>query len=144
MTTPENIRAWFLTCPAISSIGSFNTDYLSEDNTECTIYSMPSYLTYKEDILGKIRYNKRQNLSFIFAIRLPFGDDAEKNMENLELMNSIEEWMYQQNILGNLPTIQEGTVISITPTKTPAPISGNSNSAVYQIQCSLAYDRSEE
>lgn len=143
MTTPESIRRWFISCPHVESIGSFNADYLSEDSTECTIYSMPSYLTYTEDITGAIRYNKRQTLTFIFAIRLPFGDDAEKNLSNLSLMNSIEKWMYEQNVAGNLPEIEEGTVVSITPTKTPAPISGNADSAVYQIQCSLLYDRSE-
>lgn len=143
MSTTENLRTWFLSCPALKETSVFNTDYLSEMNDEYTIYSLPSSLDYVEDIVGKIKYNKRQVMNFAFAARLPYGEDGIQNLQNLELLANVQNWLYEQTLLQNFPEIDEGEVVSIVPVQTPYVVNANPGSAMYQIRCSLTYDRND-
>ena len=140
MNTVENIRSWFLTCPVVSNaISTFGTDYIGADATECSIYSMPSALSYTEDITGKIEYDARQRLNFIFALKAPYGADTAQNLDNLKLFSDLQAWMYQQNELKNFPQIVEGEVVSIVPVRTQYADTATVDSAVYQMQVALTY-----
>lgn len=141
MNTVENIRLWFLSCPTVSEILKFGTDYIGENATECSIYSMPTSLSYTEDVLGNITYNSRQKLNFIFALRAPYGDDVEQNLDNLKFFSDVQEWMYEQNTIKNFPEIAEGEVVSIMPDKTQFVATASADSAMYQMQCTLNYWR---
>ena len=143
VNTVENIRAWFLTCPTVSEILMFGVDYLGSKATECAIYALPSTLKYTEDVIGTITYNKRQVRSFVLAVRFPFSDDAQRNLENLKFFDVVQQWMYEQNELKNFPEIEEGAVVSIIPTKTQCVVSANADSADYQLQFSITYDRED-
>lgn len=143
VNTIENLRLWFLTCPRINRILEFNADYLGTKPTECSIYSSPSRLSYTEDLIGNITFDKRQILYFYLAIRLPYGGDVEQNLDNLDLFTEVQEWMYEQNLVKNFPEISEGEAVSIMPVKTAYLTNADADSAIYEIQCTLSYDRSE-
>lgn len=141
--TVENLRAWFLTCPVISSILSFNMDYLGSNATECSIYSMPSSLRSSEDVCGNVSYEGKQQLNFELAILLPYGSDVRQNLDNLQIFSSVSDWMYLQNQEKNFPEISEGEVKSILPTLSPYVVSATPDSAIYKMQCALIYWRTE-
>lgn len=143
MNNTENIRLWFLTCPTVSEILKFGTDYIGDDATQCSIYSMPTTLTYTTDIVGNIKYNAKQRLNFMFVLQAPYGDDVEQNIENLDFFDDVSEWMYTQNTNHNFPTIPEGEVISLMPVKTSFVSTAKADSAMYQMQCTLEYWRNE-
>jgi hypothetical protein len=141
INTLENLRLWFLSCPLVNAIFNFGVDYIGTKATECSIYSTSSNLRYIEDIMGNITYTKRQTLYFYFDVRFPYGDDAEQNLINLHFFENVQQWMYEQNVLKNFPEIAEGTVVSIMPTKTVSGVTADADSAVYEIQCAMNYDR---
>ena len=141
INTNENLRTWFLTCPEVAATADFGSDYLGSNPSEVSIYSMPSPLRYSEDILGDIHYDGRQILRFMFALRAVHGADAQQNLENLQFFDTLKEWMYAQNTAHSLPVISEGEVVSIMPEKTQFLVSATANSAMYQMQCALTYNR---
>lgn len=143
MTTAESLRTWFLQCPIVEDVLSFNADYLGEEPNECSIYMLPSNLAYTEDILGNISYNKRQTLQFSFAMRLHYGDDAITNLENLDKLTAVQSWVYENNTSQVFPEIEEGEVVSIIPIKTPVPVSASADSAIYELICELKYERAD-
>lgn len=143
INTNENIRLWFLQNTSVSSIVNFGADYLGDKATECTIYTMPSPLRTYTDIIGNISYNGKQDLNFIFALRAPYGDDPEQNLDNLQFFDNLKEWIYIQNKAKNFPTISEGEVISIMPNKTQYAVSATADSAIYQMQCTMTYWRED-
>ena len=143
INTNENIRLWFIKCPEVQSIVNFGADYIGEKATQCTIYTMPSPLYTYTDIIGNNSYNGKQTLNFIFALRAPYGDDPEQNLENLQFFDILKEWVYTQNKAKNFPIISEGEVLSILPVKTQYAVSATADSAIYQIQCALTYWRED-
>lgn len=143
MNTIENLRLWFLSCPQINAILEFGADYIGSKASECSIYSSPSTLSYTEDVVGNITYNKRQALYFYLSVRFPYGNDTEQNLENLHFFENVQQWMYEQTTLKNFPEIAEGTVVSILPMKTAAAVNAEADTAIYEIQCALTYDRVE-
>ena len=143
INTNENLRLWFLTCSSVSNIINFGSDYIGEKATECAIYSLPSNLTTYEDVIGNISYAGKQTLRFIFALRAPYGDDPEQNLDNLQFFDTLKEWIYTQNKIKNFPVISEGTVLSIMPNQTQYVISASADSALYQMRCDLSYWRND-
>lgn len=143
MSTEEQIRDWFLQCELVNQILSFNVDYLGADPIECAVYSSPSMLNYVEDIMGNIRYAKRQSKNFTFATKFPFGDDAFSNMSNLNFFENVQAWMYEQNKQKNFPQIEEGEVVSIMPVNTAYLTTAEATSAIYQLDCTIQYEMSD-
>jgi len=141
INTNENLRLWFLQCSDVSNIVNFGTDYLGDKATECSIYTMPSPLRVYTDIIGNNSYNGEQTINFIFALRAPYGDDPEQNLDNLQFFDKLKEWVYTQTKVKNFPIISEGEVVSIMPNQTQYAASATSDSAVYQMRCAMTYWR---
>ncbi len=141
VNTVENIRRWFLECPALEAGNRFGVDYLGSDPTEYTIFTTPSPLNSKFDILGNVSFSSEQTLNFIFASRESYGRDVLQNLANHGFYDDIISWVYNQNKNKNFPTIREGTVISIMPTLTQYLMEAGTDAARYQIQCKIKYRR---
>lgn len=141
MNTTENLRMWLRTCPAIDKMSRFGIDNAGQDPTEYTIYSTPSTIAYKRDILGEVYIAPEQEVSYVFACLFPFSMDILQNLNNLGFFSEIMEWIYQQNKAKNFPEIEEGMVMSIMPTLTPYVFSADSDSGRYQIQLKIKYRR---
>lgn len=135
----ENLRTWLRTCPAIAKKNRFGADYMGENATEYGIYSVPSSLRYRENILGEKIPLLNQEQNFIFAAKSPYGSDIKQNLDNLGFWQDIVNWIWQQNSEQNFPEWDGGHVKSIVPTLTGALTQAGNDAARYQIQLRVAY-----
>ena len=137
----EAIRSWFRACDALVAGTRFNADFVAGRSTEYAIYSVPSSLNYKKNILGDEVLANDQTQNFIFAAELPYGEDARQNLANLGFMQTIMNWVITQNAARNFPDWDGGSVKSILPTQTSAPVRVGGSSAKYQFQIKVDYRR---
>lgn len=137
----ENLRTWFRGCPLLAPSSRFRVDYLAENPTEYAIYSVPSSLSYHENVLGEEILDDVQTINFIFASKESYGADVDQNLVNLGFYEGVVAWILEQNAARNFPTINEGRVRSIVPTLTAYPVETGTDAAKYQIQIRLTYRR---
>lgn len=137
----ENLRTWFRGCPLLAPSSRFRVDYLAENPTEYAIYSVPSSLSYHENVLGEEILDDVQAINFIFASKESYGADVDQNLGNLGFYEGVVAWILEQNAARKFPTINEGRVRSIVPTLTAYPVETGTDAAKYQIQIRLTYRR---
>lgn len=137
----ESLRTWFRGCPLLASSSRFRVDYLAENPTEYAIYSVPSSLSYHENVLGEEILDDVQAINFIFASKESYGADVDQNLGNLGFYEGVVAWILEQNAARKFPTINEGRVRSIVPTLTAYPVETGTDAAKYQIQIRLTYRR---
>lgn len=136
----EQLRLWFRSCPALQKTNRFRIDYLSESATEYAIYSSPSTLKYRYNVLGEEVPERVQTLNFIFASKETYGPEIQQNLANLGFYDEIVLWVLEQNEKKNFPDFGSGKIRSIVPTLTAYPAEIGSNCAKYQIQLRLTYE----
>ena len=141
LNNTEEIRAWLRACPALSSASRFRVNYLGEAATEYALYSVPTTLSYKENVLGEYIPENTQALNFVFASKEEYGADVQTNLASLGFYDEVVAWIIKQNAVRNFPEIADGKVISVVPTLTAYPSEVGSNYAKYQIQLKLTYRR---
>lgn len=141
VNTIEKLREWFRDCPAILKENRFRVDFLSDKPLEYSLFSVPSSIFYKENVLGEMIPTDIQTMNFVFAIKTPYGADVQQNMRNLNFFQEVMAWIIEQNAQRNLPQISEGVVRSIVPTLTAHPSEAGSDCAIYQIQLKMQYKR---
>lgn len=139
--TTEQVWEWLRACPFLDTLNRFRVDYSSESPTEYVLYSMPSAINYRENILGEEVPDDIQTLAFSFALKDSYGPDVQQNLKNIGFFDSVCAWILEQNALRNLPVIDDGTVKSIVPTLTAYPVAVGTDAALYQIQIRLTYRR---
>mgnify|MGYP001005606420 CR=1 FL=1 len=139
--TTDNLRQWLRSCPALDDTNRFGVDYLTQDVTEYALYSSPSPVKTKIDILGNVLYNNIQELNFVFASREPYSVDVLQNLQNLGFFDEVRNWIFAQNTVKNFPDISEGEVISLLPSTTQFIFEAGADNARYQIQLKITYRR---
>lgn len=144
----ERLRDWFRKCPAISSDNRFRVDYLAENPIEYAIYSVPSNLTYHENILGEQLLDDTQTQNFIFASKESYGADIQQNLANLGFYDAVNSWVLEQNSkkqfpdwVVDAPDWENVHITSIVPTLTAYVAQTGSDVAKYQIQLRITYRR---
>lgn len=137
----EKIREWFITCPLIKADKFVRVDYLPEKPTEYAVYSVPSPINYRKNVLGEEIPTDMQTVNYIFASKESYGADVSQNLTNLGFYQAVVEWITEQNAARNFPQIVEGDIKSIVPTLTAYPVEVGSNEAKYQIQLKITYRR---
>lgn len=140
-TNIENIREWLRNCPDIDSSKYFRIDYIDDDPKCYAIYSVPTAIKYKTDILGNTYPDTVQTINFEFCAICPWGKDIRQNVENVKAVTAIVEWMQEQNALHNLPIIHEGKAVSVLPALSPQPLQQTSETVIYQISIQIKYRR---
>lgn len=140
-TNTEMLRDWFRTCPTLLDSNRFRIDYLAANPTEYALYTVPTTISYRENVLGEEIPNDIQTLNYIFASKEQYGADIQQNLANLGFYDEIVCWIIEQNANRNFPAINDGTVRSIVPTLTQYVAEAGSDSAKYQIQLKLTYKR---
>lgn len=138
----EELRAWFRACPAIVASNRFGVNHVSEKPTEYALYSVPSNLQYRENVLGERVLTDIQTENYIFASKESYGADIEQNIAVLGWYQTVVAWIIEQNNIGNFPNIAEGKAHSILPTLSAYPAEVSSSVAKYQIQLAVSYRRS--
>ncbi len=137
----EQLRLWFRTCPAIASSKRFGVDFSTEKADEYTIFSVPSTLNTRRNILGEEVLEDVQTQNFIFSSNAYFGADIRQNLMNLGFHQAIVDWIVEQNAERHFPDWDGGQIESILPTLTAAPVQAGSTVARYQIQLKIKYRR---
>lgn len=135
----KKLRLWFRSCPALLPSNRFRVDYLAESPTEYAIYTVPSQIQYRENVLGEEVPAPIQSINYIFASKESYGADVEQNLANLGFYDEIVAWIMQQNAIRNFPDMTGGRVKSIVPTLTAFPVEIGSDVARYQIQLRVTY-----
>lgn len=139
MTDIESIRAWLRTCPAIDGNSPFTVDYFDDDPTHYAIYTVPSTINYKRDILGNVYEAAVQMKTYYFSISMPASEDARVMMDNMATLNALIDWMGAQNALKNMPEPEGIRVLEVVPTLTPYAMQPNSNTMIYRITIQMKY-----
>lgn len=137
----EQLRAWFRGCPAIQKQYRFDVDYAGKGPDGYSVFSVPSTLKYRENILGEEILDRIQVQNFIFASKQPYGEDAQQNLANLAFYQEVADWILEQNDARTFPKWDHGRVRSILPTITGAPVRMGAGVAKYQIQLRVTYVR---
>lgn len=137
----ESLRTWFRECPAISKTAHFRADFLSPEPTEYALFSVPSSLAYRENILGEEVLEDIQSQNFIFSSKEFYGADTKQNIANIGFYQTITNWILEKNANREFPDWDGGTVKSIVPTLTAYPSQVGSAAAKYQIQIRVTYRR---
>ena len=135
----EKLRAWLRTCTSIAQSKYFGADYMGENATEYAVFSIPSSLKYRENILGKRVLRETQEQNFVFAAKIPYGSDVSQNLQNLGFFQDVEAWIRTQNAAGNFPEWDGGTITAIEVTNTGAPMQMGTDAARYQMQIKVTY-----
>ena len=135
----EAFRAWLRTCPVIEKSRYFGADYIGENATEYAVFSVPSALRYRENIIGDRVLLTTQEQNFAFAAKVPYSSDAKQNLENLGFFQEIANWIATQSKKGNFPEWDGGTITAIECTNTGAPIQTGADAARYQFQIRVTY-----
>ena len=135
----EKLRAWLRTCPAIVNAKYFGADYIGENATEYAVFSVPSGLRYRENILGNRILLETQAQNFIFAAKLPYGSDVRKNLPTMGFFQDVAAWIQEQSLAQNFPEWNDGTITAIEVTNTGAPVQMGSDAARYQMQIRVTY-----
>ena len=143
MPDPTNnlgsVRAWLRTCPVFVSTAYFGADFLKDDPNQFALYSVPSTLATRENILGDIKLRPVQAQNFVIAYRAPYGSQVVQNLDNVLFFQKVEAWIWAQNAAHNFPTWDGGEVESIVPTITPTIMEAGTATARYQIQIKVTY-----
>lgn len=141
LNNTEQLRKWFRKCPVLQPENRFRVNYLDDEATEYAIYSTPSTILYRENVLGEEVPRDIQTLNFIFASKEAYGADVEQNLESLGFYQAVTDWILEKNAARDFPEINEGEVKSIVPTLTPYVVNADADVARYQIQIKMVYKR---
>lgn len=114
---------------------------MGEKATEYAVLSIPSQLRTRENILGEEVPLDEQEQSFMFAAKLPYGEDITQELENLAFFQDVTNWLYEQNAAKNFPDWESGRIKSIVPTLTPTISRVGADAAEYRIQIKITYLR---
>lgn len=139
MTTAESIRTWLRGCPSIDAADRFNVDFMGKNSTEYALYSSPTPISYRKDILGGVYLSPTQELNYTFTARFPHSQEIQQALDNLGFFAGVTDWFLEKNQAHDFPEITEGTVVSIMPTLSPYLFSADAKSGQYQIQMKIQY-----
>lgn len=132
-----NILNYIKSCPYLSDF-SFNVEFLGMNP-----YSV-SVCGRSEREIVKI-YTDGDELvkdKFSIKMRLPYGADMEKNIDNSGLLENVSRWFSQNNTRGILPELGEnGVAISISADFSKEPGVYLADTAVYTAQVAVLYYR---
>lgn len=127
---------WFESCDLIAKDAPINVDLLGEDAHQYCIEVVPCTPVIKRYADG----SSKNRYLFIFASREYFSEDECNNMKNLEFYEELEHWIFQQNLLDNLPQLPAGdTSQSLSVLSSGYVMDNDTKTARYQIQCQLVY-----
>ncbi|CEK40340.1 chloramphenicol resistance protein [Clostridioides difficile] len=137
MTIIESVREFIKKCPYLDEFAkSINVEFLGEEFTSYTLETVPSETVIKRFING----DSIKQFIFIFASRECYGSDVMQNIENSQFYEQFADWIYRENLSGNLPALSGNKEAMSLEVSTPGyPVQTSIDTAQYQIQLKLKY-----
>lgn len=134
MTISKSIIDWLLTfsCEGQKTIQSINTDIQGPDISTYALIREPEFST--KQYIEKKEYTS----AYKFSARLE-SDTDEKRISNHEWGCSLEQWILEQNALGNLPVLEGASVREVFVEKAFCIIKTENNSSLYELTLKIKY-----
>jgi len=138
MTVGESIIQWLYTFGNIDLDVKIDTDQLESDTDAMALYKEPTKTT-TTDVVGNRDIIER----YYLLARQPTQTDGLR-LKNQAWMESLEEWVYQQNIINNLPTLDaDKTAENIEIAISSYVMEQNEEDSIYQISVAIEYEMEE-
>lgn len=134
----NSLRNFIRECPYLQEFNGairVNVDYLGEESTVYSIEETPCEPIIKKYVDGS---SKRQ-YQFVFTSRENYGADVLQNIDNCGFYEHFSTWLEEQNLIGNLPELENKEALKIEATSTGYAFQTDIDKARYQIQCKLIY-----
>lgn len=140
MTIIESLINYFLTCPDVAELTtSIKVDFLQDKGNSFSIEPIATNPVVSNYIGG----GGERQFAFSFAVKFNYSDEARMNIENSEFFEKLEEWLEEQNRVGNMPTLDEGKYadkIEVTSNGYLFGVTEDMRYGRYNIQCRLLYE----
>lgn len=124
---------YFKSCPLLKN-GVMGVDYLED---KATAYSINPYLNPSPVIRPYTDGGAYKQYPFYFQSTETYSPDAVDMIENSGFYEAFEEWIEEQNEIGNLPKIDG--IQSIEAMSNGFLFDESGSVAIYQIQCRITY-----
>ncbi len=123
------------TCPYLGG-QPVNVNYLDKGEASVSLEQLPRLRSVREYSDG----GALKGQSFVIALNEAFGTGEEDSVLISQKCQSIEKWLEEQNLSGNLPVLGDGAVaVSLGVTKQFAPVRTNGISARYEAEIEVIY-----
>lgn len=140
MTILESLISYFLTCPDVAELTTaIKVDFLQDKGNSFSIEPIATNPVVSNYIGG----GGERQFAFSFAVKFNYSDEARMNIENSEFFEKLEEWLEEQNRVGNMPTLDEGKYadkIEVTSNGYLFGVTEDMRYGRYNIQCRLLYE----
>lgn len=140
MSIIESVKNFIQKCPVLEKMNGFGVDFLPSENDAVSIEQTPTETVIRTFIDG----SSERQFVFVLAARLNYSEELRNNIDNSGIFEEFQEWLEQCTENGIFPQLDN----RLTPTKIEAMSNGylfdvndNLQSARYQIQCRLLYDK---
>lgn len=129
----EAVRNYFMDCPLLKN-GALNIDYLEGKSIG---YSINTEMNVNQVLRSYLDGGKLMQYPFSFMSAEIRSQDVLDQIQACGFYEDLQEWIEEQNEIGNLPNIEGIQSIEV---KMPGCIvSADNDVAFYQIQCRLTY-----
>lgn len=139
MTIIESLVEYFSNCPLIADLTeTVKVDFLLEKGKSFSIEPTPTNPVVRNYIGG----GGERQYTFSLAVKFRYAEEAKINLENSGFFENLQEWMEEQNSVGNLPNLSEGKEadrLEITSNGYLFGVTPDMKYGRYQIQCRLLY-----
>lgn len=131
MTNAQIIGQWLKTCPNLSLVEDIETDWLQAAAESYGLYHQPSgaresYLDGSSEVTEYYFFLTRQSAQL-----------EEERVDNTEFLQDLEDWVYLQDIEGNLPDIDG--IESVKVANSFYMQESDEDEAVYQLSLEIVY-----
>ena len=144
----KKVKEYLKECPYLNELAKINVDYLnvdSKDNEYWSLEQLEAPLILGKNVIGTKSHRQCQ---FIIASRAFFNPlNDTQNIENLQTFGQIADWIYQNNLNKNYPTLNDDETVTSLEVVTCGYLYGTDKTntiARYEMVCKLLYDKEEK
>ena len=137
MTVFESLRAWLLTCPLLEG-QRLNANYLGAEPLEFALFEVPM----AEQVAYYLDGTSIRQKAVAIAALQDYSPDLLEQLAASGFWSELEEWIEEQNDLGELPDLGERrTADSVKVSASHYVLYTSAQTARYQIQLLLTYEQ---
>lgn len=98
------VIAWLKTYPKMPADAEFSTDFLPDAGDDSGLFKTPG-----DSVTNYVDGSREVTSTFLLRLKKPMQDETLR-AEAREWMEKFERWSRDQNVLGNLPALDEDRV----------------------------------
>ena len=131
----ECLRDFVMDFPELKD-GCLYVDFLGSEPVEYSVEAVPCERIFKKYVDGDCM----KQFLFLFASREFYGEDVNRQIENLAFYEHFENWILEQNNAGILPDLDGRNPVSLEVLTGGYAFDADTSTARYQIQLRLLYE----